>query len=346
VPLTPRDNFDEPRLPVNDAGIDLESLRSDTPSGGSTTTEIAPDEKKPRKVIPLPEPPVQEPAEPSPDNTEKPRRVIELPPPPIDDSSDEIIDEEDSTDSDGLPTTENADPPDIDDIDQLATSRLGRWWRAIGRRLSSSFTISLIFHVALLLTLAMIAIGGTQQGGPITLNSFTEEPIFLEPLDGTELEITPTEPYDPIDADMTSEVDTPAVTVDLLEMTDIASQQPDQLYRGNPETSATDMMMPTKLGGGFEGRGAMKQQTGADRGMTEGTENAVKKGLRWLAAHQSDNGAWYFDLQRGPCQGRCSGSGSEISSTAATAIVLLPFLGAGHTHKKEGEYKSVVNRGL
>jgi hypothetical protein len=81
-------------------------------------------------------------------------------------------------------------------------------------------------------------------------------------------------------------------------------------------------------------------------GGTSATEAAVARGLRWLAQHQNDDGSWSLDRfhKAGECQGRCSRPGFH-SDTAGTALALLPFLGAGQTHR-QGQYKAVVESGL
>lgn len=94
-------------------------------------------------------------------------------------------------------------------------------------------------------------------------------------------------------------------------------------------------------GGGYENR----SQAGRDKALssgatTIGSENAVERGLEWLAAHQSSDGGWDFRL---PCD--CEDSGTHASRIAATAIATLAFLGAGNTHL-EGKYKRVVDRAL
>ena len=67
--------------------------------------------------------------------------------------------------------------------------------------------------------------------------------------------------------------------------------------------------------------------------------------MRWLVAHQRDDGSWNFDHTKGLCQGLCRNPGTFASTTASTAIALLPFLGAGYTHQ-EGEHREVVKRGF
>ncbi len=76
------------------------------------------------------------------------------------------------------------------------------------------------------------------------------------------------------------------------------------------------------------------------------TEAAVAAGLRWLARHQSSGGQWQLDRfsHAGDCNGQCDGEGME-SNEAATALALLPFLGAGQSHKL-GLYQDAVDRGL
>jgi hypothetical protein len=80
-------------------------------------------------------------------------------------------------------------------------------------------------------------------------------------------------------------------------------------------------------------------------GPTQGSQGAVEMGLEWLAAHQWQDGGWRLDLTKGPCGDRCRNSGKVSTSTGATGLALLAFLGAGHTHMA-GEYRDVVDRGL
>ena len=81
------------------------------------------------------------------------------------------------------------------------------------------------------------------------------------------------------------------------------------------------------------------------RGGNAASEAAVERGLEWLALHQAVNGSWQFDLSGCRCNGACRDPGSLTSSTASTAIALLPFLGAGHTHV-DGHYQETVSRGI
>lgn len=97
--------------------------------------------------------------------------------------------------------------------------------------------------------------------------------------------------------------------------------------------------------GGYEGRSPEgRQKLLEDEGGTEESEQAVLRGLAWIAAHQHQDGGWRFNHHLSPCRG-CRHPGTAASTTAATSLALLPFLGAGFTHR-EGKYEQVVNRGL
>jgi hypothetical protein len=98
--------------------------------------------------------------------------------------------------------------------------------------------------------------------------------------------------------------------------------------------------------GGITGRrGPAKAGRLSKGGGTQQSELAVARGLRWIAAHQSHDGGWRFNHHTDLCQGMCRNPGTVTSTTGATALALLAFLGAGQTHT-EGEYKDVVRNGL
>jgi hypothetical protein len=102
----------------------------------------------------------------------------------------------------------------------------------------------------------------------------------------------------------------------------------------------------TDLSGAMAGRGRdARAKLALYGGGSPQSEMAVERGLRWLMAHQHKGGGWRFDLGASQCQGACRNPGKLEYPTAATALGLLPFLGAGYTHR-EGEYQEVVRRGI
>ncbi len=101
------------------------------------------------------------------------------------------------------------------------------------------------------------------------------------------------------------------------------------------------------------GRGGLTGRRGAARGelLEAGggnaqSEEAVERALDWLARHQNRDGSWSFDHTRGACQGQCANPGRlSRCTTGATGLALLPFLGAGYTHR-DGKYQDAVSAGL
>jgi hypothetical protein len=81
-------------------------------------------------------------------------------------------------------------------------------------------------------------------------------------------------------------------------------------------------------------------------GGMKASEEAVERGLVWIAQHQNPDGSWSLNRFNRNCKHRkCSGHGQVNSDTAGTALALLPFLGAGYTHR-QGKYQDTVERGL
>jgi len=87
--------------------------------------------------------------------------------------------------------------------------------------------------------------------------------------------------------------------------------------------------------------------TAAKYGGTPETEAAVERGLAFLAKIQFPDGHWSLSrLPRSmPGDDKTFGLGEMNGDTAATAMSLLAFLGAGYTHQ-EPKYKDTVGRGL
>lgn len=144
------------------------------------------------------------------------------------------------------------------------------------------------------------------------------------------------------------------------------SQQSTSLESNGSDTQSTESTTDTvsnpnsfgaesaqdRMPGGFVSGGGFgnRTDTGRRRAMQRGDssqhgENAVESALEWLAAHQQPDGGWSLNFDDS-C-GQCSRSGTSPTNrrAAATALALLPFLGAGYSHT-DGRYKSAVERGL
>ena len=112
-----------------------------------------------------------------------------------------------------------------------------------------------------------------------------------------------------------------------------------------PESDSIGVIGCERGPGAFDGRFCRSPRPDG-HGPTRASETAVDAALRWLAEHQSADGSWSFDHRDGLCQGRCRDPGSmKAAKNAATAMALMTFLGAGHSHV-EGRYRENVARGL
>lgn len=81
---------------------------------------------------------------------------------------------------------------------------------------------------------------------------------------------------------------------------------------------------------GLEGHSLENRRgTALAGGGSEASEAAVEAGLRWLAAHQAEDGGWsfLFDPDHCPqCTNQCRNPGMMESNTASTGLSLLCFL--------------------
>jgi len=95
-----------------------------------------------------------------------------------------------------------------------------------------------------------------------------------------------------------------------------------------------------KPGSIFGRTGLYREKALREGGGSKESEAAVVRGLRWLKQNQSPDGSWKLD-------GNFNDRG-QPNDIAGTAFGLLPFLGAGKTHKvaKNNDYNKVVEKGL
>lgn len=90
--------------------------------------------------------------------------------------------------------------------------------------------------------------------------------------------------------------------------------------------------------------GLVEQQGGSGR-----TESAVSSALKWLAVAQSRDGRWdadeYGSGQEQMVLNQNRGGAGRNADTGITALALLAFLGAGHSHV-HGDYQDTVRHGI
>jgi hypothetical protein len=108
-----------------------------------------------------------------------------------------------------------------------------------------------------------------------------------------------------------------------------------------PDPIATTSDEPAKLIGlALAGREeGMKKALLAAYGGTAATEEAVLRGLQWLARQQLRDGSWSL------CGPYADGVREDWENkVAATAMALIAFQGAGNTHRR-GQFRTQVERG-
>ncbi|GAB5405003.1 MAG: hypothetical protein Aurels2KO_32340 [Aureliella sp.] len=199
-----------------------------------------------------------------------------------------------------------------------------------------SWLASLVFHLVLLLVLALIPIRNIVSG-PITFLLGESAGEISSEFD---LTATDDQKSDMLESSDLSPMETVDATNPLKELTlpepiapTIAPEQVDVADSKILES------LPYGITVGLSGRsGAMKDTLLKQFGGTAETEAAVELGLAWLARQQNSDGSWSL---LGPYQQ----GGALENRTAATAMALNAFLGAGYTHK-QGKYRDKVKIGL
>ncbi len=216
-----------------------------------------------------------------------------------------------------------------------------------------SWLVSMVVHILLLLLLAVFSLpndvkdtfrqltlgGGEEQAEEIediTIDDIDIESEMELTTETLSMEVLDEDFSEPVALSITPEAETPSVDVNLVDFAEKTAPKSDLL--------AT---VGAISGNAISGRGSkMRRELLKASGGSKGSEAAVGRALEWLSKHQLPDGGWSFDHRAGKCNGRCPNPGNlSTARNAATAMALLPFLGAGHTHH-EGKYKSLVHRGL
>jgi hypothetical protein len=232
---------------------------------------------------------------------------------------------------------------------EMRDSASARGWLRGVLAATPSWLVSMIVHTVVLLVLALLTLPPeaadvlrqlvVEPGSEDeleTLDELVDEPpeeIRLEATDLATFESS-VQPQE-VDVSVADDMEASAVAVELSDF-------------GLEQAPRNDLLatVGSYSGDALSGRGAGKSQL-LRSGGSEGSEQAVALALKWLAAHQMQDGGWSFDHRLCPkCRGQCRNPGELAEArNAATGLALLPFLGAGQTHM-EGQYRDVVKTGL
>jgi len=232
--------------------------------------------------------------------------------------------------------------------DETAPTPWRRFWLGTGRRGSGSCAVSFAFHLSLFLTLGLMYPKTLPEGPAIGLVSYPSEDTLLDEPGRDSSDDFPIETDRPnaISAMLPTQFNVSKPDHPLEALAEPADRAP--VPTGTLPVRSDDWMLASdaSVAGALDGRTAKARAALVGSGGGNGaSEGAVARGLRWLMAHQREDGSWLFNHVEDGSACDCGNPGTEGSAAAATAIALLPFLGAGHTHL-EGEYRDVVRRGL
>lgn len=212
-----------------------------------------------------------------------------------------------------------------------------------------SWLLSMIVHVIMLLALAMFYLPAGSMDDIRELLLATGDDEALEELE--DFDDAPLETLDVMSSDalvLDSVIQPEEISMASFDEP-AAAVRVDLSDTGLEQAPSMDLAaaIGSLSGDALSGRGESKALLVKRDGGNDASEKAVSLALVWLAEHQMPDGGWSFDHALCPsCKGQCRNPGSlRDARNAATAMALLPFLGAGQTHK-EGQYKKVVNSGL
>ncbi len=240
------------------------------------------------------------------------------------------------------------DEPDVRER-QLASSAKRRFFLAA----APSWLISLMVHLVLLLALAAVTLDPLQSAISVLQASVSQNEAALEEFDiqGPTLD----SPSDQLDAELAVPDPTLGQVVSLPDLQSPMMASFDTQLDSLEMNSITESILPTsalkssamaQISVALNSRSsAAKSEMLEKFGGNAASEKAVAMALKWIAGHQATDGGWNF-THSAICGNQCKDSGDLfVARNGATAMALLPFLGAGQTHI-EGQYKDVVKRGL
>jgi hypothetical protein len=223
-------------------------------------------------------------------------------------------------------------------------------WLDDALRQTPSWLVSMVVHMVLLLVLALLTL---PTAVPDELRQLVIAPDKTEELDTLEeLNYEPPKNID-VSAELSAvgtELKQADVEVSGAEDVEAAAVAVELSDIGFERAPRNDLLatVGAYTGDGLSGRGEGKRGELVQKyGGTAASEKSVAAALKWLAEHQFYDGGWSFNHTRTPsCHGQCRNPGRlEDARIGATAMALLPFLGAGQTHKT-GSYKTTVKNGL
>lgn len=232
------------------------------------------------------------------------------------------------------------------------------WRDRLLMRSVPSWLISMMLHVAMLMALAAVQIEPVREavGTLLTAKAGEEAGTTLDEefnIRGPELE-APVAVAD-LEQPLSAPSEFSSQELELPDSSSLVSAMDNMSLDVGGVSNMVEGILPSsalngatsRMSASLSGRlsGVMKSEMLERFGGNAASEKSVAMALKWLADHQDRSGGWTFGHSR-LCRGQCKDDGDLLQSTnAATALALLPFLGAGQTHL-EGNYQGTVHNGL
>ena len=214
-----------------------------------------------------------------------------------------------------------------------------------------AWLVSTLVHVIILLVLGLVTIADpTQIVNVLSASSSTDdgpemEEFAIEQIDDSDLSEMEEE-SEPVDVSETMELTEP-VEVEPMEVAAVELDVADLQSEMAPAAASLQTLASMTAQPMGSRSSDMKKKLLRDYGGTPSSEAAVTEALKWFSRHQMPNGGWTYQhdlVCKGRCKDGCDASYNK-SYNAATAMALLPFLGAGQT-QLSGEFRQNVKLGL
>ncbi|MGE5193897.1 MAG: hypothetical protein ACM3U2_15495, partial [Deltaproteobacteria bacterium] len=192
------------------------------------------------------------------------------------------------------------------------------------------FALSLAFHIAILALLGFIVMRRERQPEILTtISGFNYDDLGptrrRKSIVPVQVDAVKIEPADTAPGQRTkARIEKPA-------------GDPHAIVRKPSEVRVAGALAARGAGGGPGGGGGGREGL-AGQGGNEKSESAVSMGLSWLLRQQQADGHW--ELHQGYLD-----PGQIRTNTGATALALLAFLGAGHTHR-DGPHSQKIGKAI
>jgi hypothetical protein len=221
------------------------------------------------------------------------------------------------------------------------------FWQAV-----PAWFVSTLVHTLILLTLALVTVGD-----PVRVVNVMSAVVSRD--EGPEIEQFTIDEVDPGEIPESEPIQTPTSDISqsiaiepppAVEPFELATKslEASEVAAAITAPSLTLQSLSVEMAAPLTSRSQeMRKKLLREYGGTESSEAAVTAALQWLSRHQAPHGGWTFQ-HNVICNDSCGDPGQQsfwTSYNAATALGLLPFMGAGQTHV-EGQFKEVVFRGL